>query len=116
MSTFDLFNRELPVTKPSWWDRLTEEDRSFLKRFVLASGSLKELAQEYRVSYPTIRLRLDRLIEKIRIFDSSQIVSEFERQLRAAYADGRIDLATLKLLLDAHQQDQRRLEKGESPC
>ena len=92
--------------RPSWLDRLSDEDRNFLKRFVLASGSLKELAQEYRVSYPTIRLRLDRLIEKIKVFDSEQIVSEFERQLRAAYADGRIDLATLKQLLDAYRADQ----------
>ncbi len=91
----------------SWLDRLSDEDRNFLKRFVLASGSLKALAEEYHVSYPTIRLRLDRLIEKIKVFDSEQTMSEFERHLRAAYADGRIDLQTLKQLLDAYRLDQR---------
>jgi hypothetical protein len=95
--------------RPSWIDRLSDEDRNFLKRFVLASGSLKAMAEEYRVSYPTIRLRLDRLIEKIKVFDSEQIVSEFERQLRAAYADGRIDVSTLKQLLDAYRADQRSI-------
>lgn len=33
---------------------------------VLRSGSLKELAEAYGVSYPTIRSRLDRVIERLR--------------------------------------------------
>jgi hypothetical protein len=105
----------MDVPKLSWLDRLSDEDRNFLKRFVLTSGSLKALAEEYRVSYPTIRLRLDRLIEKIKVYDSEQIVSEFERQLRAAYADGRIDLATLKQLLEAHRADQRASPSEHRP-
>ena len=40
---------------------------SFIKKFVLASGSLKEVAGIYGVTYPTVRLRLDRLIQKIRL-------------------------------------------------
>ena len=101
--------------RPSWLDRLSDEDKSFLKRFVLASGSLKAVAEEYGISYPTIRLRLDRLIEKIRVFDSDQIVSEFERQLRAQHIDGKLDHATMKLLLDAHRAEQARLMRELSP-
>lgn len=89
----------------NWIDRLSDEDLSFIKRFVLASGSLKAMADAYGISYPTVRLRLDRLIERIRIFDSDQIISEFERILRAQYADGKIDLTTLKTLLAAHRQE-----------
>lgn len=92
--------------KSKWIERLSPEDLSFLKRFVLASGSLKAVAKEYGVSYPTIRLRVDRLIQKIEIFDSEQPMSEFERQLRAAHADGSIDLKTLERLLAAHRKDQ----------
>jgi hypothetical protein len=88
-----------------WIDRLSDEDLSFVKRFVLASGSLKAMADAYGISYPTVRLRLDRLIERIKIYDSEKITSEFERTLRAQYADGRIDLATLKTLLTAHKQE-----------
>ena len=44
---------------------LEESDQEFILRFVLASGSLKELAQVYGVSYPTIRIRLDRLIDRL---------------------------------------------------
>ena len=72
---------------------------------MLASGSLKDLAKAYGISYPTVRLRLDRLIEKVKILDSQEIVSEFERTLRARYAEGKLDMETLKALLVAHQED-----------
>ena len=88
-----------------WIDRMSDEDLSFIKRFVLASGSLKAMADAYGISYPTVRLRLDRLIERIKIYDSEKITSEFERMLRAHYADGKIDLATLKELLAAHKKE-----------
>ncbi len=89
----------------SWLEKLSDEDASFIKRFVLASGSLKDLAKAYGISYPTVRLRLDRLIEKIRVLDSQEIVSEFERALRARFAEGKIDMETLKALLTAHQME-----------
>ena len=88
-----------------WFERLSDEDMAFVKRFVLVSGSLKALAQDYGVSYPTIRLRLDRLIEKIKVLDDETISSEFERTARALYAEGRMDMLTLKALLAAHRAD-----------
>ena len=89
----------------SWLERLSDEDVSFIKRFVLASGSLKELAKAYGISYPTVRLRLDRLIEKVKVLDSDEIASDFERTLRARYAEGKLDMETLKILLKAHQDE-----------
>lgn len=89
----------------SWLAKLSDEDASFVKRFILASGSLKDLAKAYGISYPTVRLRLDRLIEKIKVLDSQEIVSEFERCLRAHYAEGRLEMETLKTLLAAHQDE-----------
>jgi hypothetical protein len=90
---------------PSWIEWLGEEDLAFLKRFLLASGSLKELAQAYGISYPTVRLRLDRLIEKVKVLDSREITSGFERMLRAQFADGKVDAETAKALLAAHRRD-----------
>ena len=52
---------------PQWMTGLEEEDVNFIKRFLLASGSLKAVAAEYGVTYPTVRLRLDRLIQKIQM-------------------------------------------------
>ena len=89
----------------TWIDLLEDEDRAFLKRFVLASGSLKALAEAYGISYPTVRLRLDRLIERIKVLDDQQIRSPFERVLRARYADGRIDMETLKALMEAYREE-----------
>jgi hypothetical protein len=88
-----------------WIEGLSDEDLAFVKRFILASGSLKELAQAYGISYPTVRLRLDRLIEKIKVLESQEITSEFERTLRILHGEGKIDMETLKHLLEAHRKE-----------
>ena len=95
---------------PRWLDYLGEEDLAFIKRFVLASGSLKEVAAGYGISYPTVRLRLDRLIAKIAVVDTMDVRSEFERLLRAQHAEGRIDADTLKALLAAYRKDRETQE------
>jgi hypothetical protein len=96
---------DVPHRNRAWMERLEDEDLAFLKRFVLASGSLKDLAAAYGISYPTVRLRLDRLIEKVKLYDSQEPMSEFERVLRAHHADGKIDAPTLKTLLAAFQRE-----------
>jgi hypothetical protein len=45
--------------------RLTDEEQDFVLRFFVSSGSLKEMASQMGISYPTVRNRLDDLIEKI---------------------------------------------------
>ena len=45
--------------------QLPEEDQEFIVRLIEASGSLKEMARVYGISYPTVRNRLDSLIDKI---------------------------------------------------
>ena len=90
----------------AWLEVLSDEDLAFVKRFLLASGTLKELARQYSVSYPTLRLRLDRLIDKVNLLDSHVEAGPFERQLRALYAEGRLDTAAFRLLLESHRQEQ----------
>lgn len=46
--------------------QLPEEDLNLILELVLQSGSLKALAESYSVSYPTIRNRLDCVIERLR--------------------------------------------------
>ena len=87
-----------------WLNYLNEEDLAFIKRLVLASGSLKEVASGYGISYPTVRLRLDRLIAKITVTENESTEHEFERLLRAQHAEGRIDAETLKTLLVAYRK------------
>ena len=44
---------------------LPQEDQEFILQFIKASGSLKEMASLLKVSYPTVRNRLDEIIEKL---------------------------------------------------
>jgi len=93
--------------RKQWVDFLEEEDLAFIKRFILFSGSLKDLADAYNVSYPTLRLRLDRLIEKVKALDNQRIDDDFERQLRAHFADGKLDAPVFKKLLAAYQSQKK---------
>ena len=86
---------------------LDDEDVSFIKRFVLASGSLKEIASEYGVSYPTVRLRLDRLIQKIQMNEDTAEDPFVSLVKRLALKD-KMDLDTAKVLIAAYKK-----EKGE---
>ena len=95
------------VHERRWIDDLSDEDLAFLKRFLLASGTLKQLAEEYDISYPTVRLRLDRLIEKVRLIESHASAGPFELRLRALYADGRVDDEAFRTLLEAYRQEER---------
>ena len=93
-----------------WVDHLTDEDLTFLKRFLLASGTLKDLARQYGISYPTVRLRLDRLIDKVKLLDEHQGVGRLEAKLRSLYADGRLDDAAFRELLRAHREQEEERE------
>jgi len=44
---------------------LPEEEQHFILQFFLSSGSLKEMAVQMGKSYPTVRNKLDDIIEKI---------------------------------------------------
>jgi hypothetical protein len=94
----------MPANVPSWLVELNEEDLQFVRRFVLASGSLKQMAQEYSVSYPTVRSRLDRLIAKVRAADDPQPADPLERKVRLLLADGKLTPGLAKELLQAHRQ------------
>ena len=95
-------NRDLPV----WIVSLDATELELIKRFVLASGSLKEIAREYGVSYPTIRLRLDRVIERIARFDAGE--DAFEAKIRSMVGADAIDSAVAKELLDLHRRQRSK--------
>ncbi|MBU5265743.1 DUF2089 domain-containing protein [Virgibacillus proomii] len=57
---------------PDWIETLESEDLEFIKQFVLNSGSLKQIVKIYDVSYPTVRIRLERLIGKIKVTETTE--------------------------------------------
>ena len=91
---------------PEWMSELEEEDVAFLKNFVLKSGSLKEIARLYEVSYPTVRLRLDKLIQKIELADQKE-EEPFSTFIKGLAVDSRIDLETAKLIIDKYKQEKQ---------
>ena len=48
---------------------LPAEDQRFIFDFVLCSGSLKEMAARMELSYPTVRNRLDDIINRLKSFE-----------------------------------------------
>lgn len=95
---------------PEWMAELEEEDMAFIRRFLLASGSLKEVAGEYGVSYPTVRLRLDRLIQKVRLADD-RAADPYVALIKRLAVNEKIDFDAAKLLISEY-----RKAKEDSSC
>ncbi|MGI6181398.1 MAG: DUF2089 family protein [Agathobaculum sp.] len=91
---------------PAWMAQLEEEDIAFIKRFILASGSLKQVAGEYGVTYPTVRLRLDRLIQKIEIGERADEEPYIALIKRLAVND-KLDFDTAKLLINEYKKQKK---------
>jgi hypothetical protein len=89
----------------SWLDSLDTEEIDFIKKFVLASGSLKELGAIYNVSYPTVRLRLDRLIQKINLNDNSPD-EPYINLVKTLAIDDKIDVNVAKFLIEEYKKDR----------
>src|SRR3989304_8331252 len=45
---------------------LPSEHQRFIEIFILAGGTLKQMAEQAGVSYPTVRSRLDKVIDALR--------------------------------------------------
>lgn len=103
----------MPRDMPVWLAKLNDEDLHFIRRFVLASGSLKELGKQYSVSYPTLRGRLDRLIEKINAIEDPKTTDEFERDILVLIADGRLATNVAKSLLKSHRSSMAKNSKSK---
>lgn len=93
---------------PEWIVNLDDEDVSFIKRFLLASGSLKEMAKQYQVTYPTVRLRLDKLIQKIKINDDTENEPYIALIKRLAIND-KLDFDTAKILISEYKKQQKEV-------
>jgi len=88
---------------PEWLNNLEEEDISFIKKFLLSSGSLKEVAAIYGVTYPTVRLRLDRLIQKIQISEDNA-KEPYISLIKRMAVNEKIDFETAKILISEYKK------------
>lgn len=93
-------------TVPAWMAGLDDEDLVFVKKFLLSSGSLKEIARQYQVTYPTVRLRLDRLIQKIKISEERDSDPYIALVKRLAVNE-KIDFDTAKILISEYRKTKK---------
>ena len=88
---------------PEWLSELEDEDVSFIKKFLLASGSLKEMAKQYGVTYPTVRLRLDKLIQKIQISEKGE-KDPYIATIKRMVINDKLDFDTAKVLISEYKK------------
>lgn len=90
---------------PKWLLNLEEEEIKFIKEFILSSGSLKDIAMIYDVSYPTVRLRLDRLIDKVILYDKEPD-DDMISLIKTMAIEEKISLEDAKILINAYRKEK----------
>ena len=90
---------------PKWLLNLEEEEIKFIKEFILSSGSLKDIAMIYDVSYPTVRLRLDRLIDKVRLYHKEPD-DDMISLIKTMAIEEKISLEDAKILINAYRKEK----------
>lgn len=90
---------------PNWILSLEQEDVIFIKNFILKSGSLKQIAKLYGVSYPTVRLRLDRLIQKIEM-GREEKQEPFQAFIKGLAIESKLDLETAKKIIQKFEEEK----------
>jgi hypothetical protein len=102
-------------SKPGWQHpllALKEEELDLVLQLVLASGSLKDLAQAYQVSYPTIRLRVDRVIERLRQLANGAKPDPMMQLLAELVERGEITVPAARSVRDLYRQQKENFNDG----
>ena len=99
-------------TVPMWMKNLDDEDMIFIKRFILASGSLKEVAKLYGVTYPTVRVRLNKLIDKIKLSEDKEDNDEFVELIKRYVIDEDIEFDVAKNLITEYKKIKEKSKNG----
>jgi hypothetical protein len=81
--------------------RLPPDDLDFVVRFVRTSGSLKAMAKHYGQSYPTIRNRLNAIIEQLGGADGEGTTDDERHRILDALAKGTMSLVAAERRLKA---------------
>ena len=88
---------------PLWITELDETELQFIKNFVLSSGSLKQMAKEYGVTYPTIRSHLDAVIKKIELGEQAEEDS-YVKLIKRMAIEGNIEFDTAAVLIREYKK------------
>lgn len=90
---------------PVWITTLEEDELQFVKRFVLASGSLKEMAAQYGVTYPTVRSRLNQVIGKVKLSEENREDS-YVSLIKRMVMEGKVDFEAAAVLIREYRESR----------
>ncbi len=62
--------------KLSRFNRLDEDDLNFVETFLSTRGSIKEMEKKMNLSYPTVRARLEKVVDKLGLKPAPDIFTE----------------------------------------
>lgn len=91
---------------PTWITELEEDELQFIKRFVLASGSLKEMADIYGVTYPTVRNRLNLVISKVKLSDEKR-EDPYVSLIKRMVMEGKVDFEAAAILIREYRDNRK---------
>lgn len=91
---------------PLWITELEDDELHFIKRFVLASGSLKEMADIYGVTYPTVRNRLNHVINKVKLSEENR-EDPYVSLIKRMVMEGKVDFEAAAVLIREYR-DRRK--------
>lgn len=88
-----------------------------MMHLVLRSGSIKDLAADYGVSYPTIRVRLDRLIDRLRSIAEGTTPDPLTELLASMVERGELSPSHARLIRDTARRGPNTpgTHQGETP-
>lgn len=87
---------------PNWVLELNIEELEFIKKIIINSGSLKDLAKDYNITYPTIRNKLNKLIKKINS-SNEEYQDEYIEKIKKLTLEDKIDLDVAKELIKEYK-------------
>jgi hypothetical protein len=91
---------------------LTEEELDLVLQLVLTSGSLKDLAHAYQVSYPTIRAKVDRLIARVQQIVGGTTPDPMMQLLADLVERGEITVSAARSVRDLYRQQTAELKEN----
>ncbi|MGD9690678.1 MAG: DUF2089 family protein [Phycisphaerales bacterium] len=101
---------------------LPREDLDFIAELVVQSGSLKDLAAAYGVSYPTIRGRLDKVIARVLELRAGRAPDPLSELLAQLVERGEISTSAARAVRElvrtsppAARQDPPTSSTGDAP-
>jgi hypothetical protein len=68
--------------------RMSREQLALLESFLRARGNLKELERELKVSYPTVRARIDALVKSLGLGDAPPVADDGASEPSTAARNG----------------------------